>query len=385
MSYKYLFHKKTRTIVVGDIHGCYQELRTLLEKINFTEADLLISVGDMVDRGPGTWDVAYFFKETPNAYSVMGNHERRLAGTIKGTYKPAWTQLHSLSKINSDEYEVWRAYFDSLPAVIETPDVIVTHARLDPSKSIDSQDPYYTCAVGGYAVRIEKDKNDVPLWYEEWTKINGNTKPICIGHIGYENVELVENQLYALDTGAAKGGELTAVIFPDRKIVQVKSGINHYNISHKEWLTIKSANEPPEEILIFKYIEVKNRNMLSNLDMEFINAFEEHLISLQISKKLRIIRAKIEKKYGKMPDSGIERGEYVKILKKNYPKIHSRIILESLSYKPFDISVFLQHFKDVDLKTILDALNSLTMNQTKYIIEKLKSGESFNSGWTAIR
>lgn len=93
--------------MVGDIHGYFAELQKLLKKINFSEKDVLVAVGDLVDRGPGTWDVARFFHETPNAFSVLGNHERRLAGTIRGTSDPAWSQRHTLSKLHRKSiYEI---------------------------------------------------------------------------------------------------------------------------------------------------------------------------------------------------------------------------------------------------------------------------------------
>lgn len=44
-----------RTIVVGDIHGCMAELMALLEEVSFGPEDLLVAVGDLVDRGPDSW------------------------------------------------------------------------------------------------------------------------------------------------------------------------------------------------------------------------------------------------------------------------------------------------------------------------------------------
>ncbi len=101
--YKKISKPHDRTIVVGDIHGCHSELIALLEEVRFSEQDIVVAVGDIVDRGPKTWDVVKFFHQTHNAYTVLGNHERRLAGVIRGTLPPAWSQLHSLSKLNSPE------------------------------------------------------------------------------------------------------------------------------------------------------------------------------------------------------------------------------------------------------------------------------------------
>lgn len=66
-----------QTLVIGDIHGCYDELQSLLDKAGLTDEDAIVSVGDCVDRGPGTPAVLRFFQEKPNAKLIMGNHERK--------------------------------------------------------------------------------------------------------------------------------------------------------------------------------------------------------------------------------------------------------------------------------------------------------------------
>ncbi|MFW6114564.1 MAG: metallophosphoesterase [bacterium] len=77
-----------RTIVVGDIHGCYDELRQLLDAVAFRTDDLLVSVGDIIDRGPDSWQVARFFRRTTNAVSVRGKHDACLhRETIRKTFR----------------------------------------------------------------------------------------------------------------------------------------------------------------------------------------------------------------------------------------------------------------------------------------------------------
>ena len=52
-----------RTIIVGDIHGCYKELKKLLKKVSFHEdEDWLISLGDLMDRGRQSYEVFDFFE-----------------------------------------------------------------------------------------------------------------------------------------------------------------------------------------------------------------------------------------------------------------------------------------------------------------------------------
>ncbi len=66
-----------KTLIIGDIHGCFAELLALLDKAGLGEEDAVIGIGDIVDRGPETPQVVEFFQKTPNARSIMGNHERK--------------------------------------------------------------------------------------------------------------------------------------------------------------------------------------------------------------------------------------------------------------------------------------------------------------------
>jgi hypothetical protein len=70
-----------------------RELNELLERCSFTNDDVLVHVGDMIDRGPDSWKVADFFRSTGNAFTVVGNHEICVAGAIRGTALPACSQL----------------------------------------------------------------------------------------------------------------------------------------------------------------------------------------------------------------------------------------------------------------------------------------------------
>lgn len=70
---------ESRLFFVGDIHGQYHELLRKLKEVGFQFGrDYLISEGDLVDRGPKIAEVINFFMETPNCYSVIGNHDNFL-------------------------------------------------------------------------------------------------------------------------------------------------------------------------------------------------------------------------------------------------------------------------------------------------------------------
>jgi serine/threonine protein phosphatase 1 len=67
-----------RDFVVGDLHGCKKELDRLLHLVDFDrKVDRLISVGDLVDRGPSSLECLLLLK-APWFHAVMGNHEQLL-------------------------------------------------------------------------------------------------------------------------------------------------------------------------------------------------------------------------------------------------------------------------------------------------------------------
>src|SRR5204863_3459965 len=66
-----------RTIIVGDVHGCRDELDALLDKVAFTMGDRLVFVGDLIARGPDSLGVLDIARHT-GAEIVRGNHEEKL-------------------------------------------------------------------------------------------------------------------------------------------------------------------------------------------------------------------------------------------------------------------------------------------------------------------
>src|SRR5580693_7233947 len=66
-----------RTVIVGDVHGCRRELEQILERVAFGAGDRLISVGDLVARGPDSLGVLDIVRRT-GAIVVRGNHEQKL-------------------------------------------------------------------------------------------------------------------------------------------------------------------------------------------------------------------------------------------------------------------------------------------------------------------
>ena len=71
--------------VVSDIHGCYDEFCRLLEKIHFSDEDIMYILGDMVDRGPKPVRLLQDLMGRHNVYPILGNHEYMAFTILKKT------------------------------------------------------------------------------------------------------------------------------------------------------------------------------------------------------------------------------------------------------------------------------------------------------------
>lgn len=79
-----------RNFIIGDIQGCYEGLRRLLDKVSFNpEQDTLIGVGDLVARGEDSLSTLRFLRSLGSAFhSVLGNHDLHLLAVANGIKKP---------------------------------------------------------------------------------------------------------------------------------------------------------------------------------------------------------------------------------------------------------------------------------------------------------
>ena len=77
--------KGKKVTVIGDIHGCYDELCELLDAIDWSpQSHVLILTGDLIDRGPKIKETLMFVMNTPCVYSLMSNHEKKLLRYLRG-------------------------------------------------------------------------------------------------------------------------------------------------------------------------------------------------------------------------------------------------------------------------------------------------------------
>lgn len=203
--------RNRRTIVIGDVHGCIVELRKLLQAAGVRETDEIISVGDLVRKGPDSAAVLRWAMETPNLRCVLGNHDARLLFRWLEGEKPErgstdWEMRRQLGDSYNDAMEFIRSW----PLYIETAGALVVHAGLDPRVSpVRLQSPRDLMTI-----RVP-DGLEVP-WYEAYTQ----EQLVVFGHWA-RNEPLVRHNVIGLDTGCVYGGDLTALILPETRLVSV--------------------------------------------------------------------------------------------------------------------------------------------------------------------
>jgi len=137
-----------QTLVIGDIHGCYDEFQSLLDKAGLTDEDTIVSIGDCVDRGPDTPAVLRFFQEKPNAELIMGNHERKHVRADRHEVKLARSQ--KISRIQfGDTYPDALAFMSELPLYLDLPDALIVHGYFEPGLPLSRQRATVLCGTMG--------------------------------------------------------------------------------------------------------------------------------------------------------------------------------------------------------------------------------------------
>jgi hypothetical protein len=204
----------SRTIVVGDIHGCYDELISLLDKVGFGADDRLVSVGDLITKGPKSREVLDLFIKEPRLTAVLGNHDlairRRWNGEklkLKSSQKPTHKELKK-------EKEHYVSYLNSLPFMIDLDKHLVVHAGLRPGVALHSQTTEDLTELRSLGPD-RASRNGTP-WYE----VYDGEKVVLFGHWPASEPRRGPKAI-GLDTGCVYGRRLTAYIIETEKFESV--------------------------------------------------------------------------------------------------------------------------------------------------------------------
>jgi hypothetical protein len=196
-----------RTILVGDVHGCRDELETLLTTVRFDQGvDRLLFVGDVVVRGPDPHGVLALIAQIGGTV-VCGNHEDKLLG---GRHDPsALKGEHQRLAVTLSDDE-WRM-LEAMPLWLDLPDhgVRVVHAGVVPGQSFWSTPKQALLRIRSVDPRGRwtDDKTALPRWGERY---------VGPPHVVFGHNALTEPQLHewatGIDTACVYGGSLTALV-----------------------------------------------------------------------------------------------------------------------------------------------------------------------------
>jgi hypothetical protein len=197
----------SRTVIVGDLHGCAGELERLLELVGFeARSDRLVLVGDLVVRGPDPHGSLALVKRL-GGRAVRGNHEDRLLSWRHRREPLGPDHTRVASTLSEDE---WTA-IEALPLWLDLPEhgVRIVHAGVVPGQEVAETDPQALLkmrTLDGRG-RWSSDADAGDLW---GTRYEGPP------HVIFGHNARAEPQLHAwatgLDTGCVYGGRLTALV-----------------------------------------------------------------------------------------------------------------------------------------------------------------------------
>lgn len=231
--------------IIGDVHGCLDELVALLRELGYSVAleagddgapayiveppagRMAIFVGDLVDRGPDTPGVLRLVMsmvEAGTALAVPGNHDVRLVRALKGrNVRVTHGLAESLEQLARETPEFRQK-------VVEFLDGLVSHYVLDDGKLVVAHAGMKEEYQGRASGRVrefalygettgETDEFGLPIRYDWAAEYRGRAM-VVYGHTPVPEPQWLNNTI-CIDTGCVFGGRLTAMRYPERELVSV--------------------------------------------------------------------------------------------------------------------------------------------------------------------
>ena len=234
--------------VIGDIHGCFDELVELLGELGY---EILIQpdgepvvqpppgrkaifVGDFVDRGPKVAEVLHLvmgMQKTGAALCVPGNHDVKLVRALRGkNVKPTHGLAESLSQLEetSTKFKAQVAEFlNGLVShyVLDNGKLVVAHAGMSAKLQGRASGRVREFALYGETTG-ETDAFGLPI-RSNWADEYRGGAMVVYGHTPVTESQWV-NGTINIDTGCVFGGKLTALRYPEKELVSVPAHRTYY-------------------------------------------------------------------------------------------------------------------------------------------------------------
>lgn len=206
-----------RTLFVGDVHGCYDEMMEMIEKLRYEpDKDTLYFTGDLINKGPDSLKV--IDEIVANKFlCVRGNHEAHLLNLVK-TPEAIWTEKEKrMADLLKDPFKI-ADIVETWPLWRDTPNALLVHAGIEPGKdALEKMNPNVILSVRTWDGKGEilNSPNDPP-WFEcaSWPKL------VIFGHWAAKGLVNVPGFL-GLDSGCVYGKSLSAYSLEEHKLYSV--------------------------------------------------------------------------------------------------------------------------------------------------------------------
>ncbi|EDX86728.1 Ser/Thr protein phosphatase family protein [Synechococcus sp. PCC 7335] len=239
--------------IIGDVHGCCDEVEQLLEKLGYREQAVsanpnsfwnfptythpegrkALFLGDLVDRGPRILDTLKLVRNmiaVGSGMCILGNHEhkliQKLAGkNVKVTYGLAETlsEIESLEEERRDQdIEEIQSFLKSLIShyVLDDGKLVVAHAGL--REELQGRGSGYVRSFALYGETTgETDEFGLPI-RRNWATDYRGSAMVVHGHTPVATAEWLNNTI-DIDTGCVYGLRLTALRYPEKELVDVEA------------------------------------------------------------------------------------------------------------------------------------------------------------------
>lgn len=227
--------------IIGDVHGCYDELRELLDRFGYQDADrggvvhpegrTLVFVGDLADRGPANmavWKLVLAGIEAGNVILTPGNHDRKFARYLAGRQ----VILNHGLELTAAEYRdlpprerramshaIQRVVIDGPPyAILDNGNLVVAHAGIE-GWMIGKVTERVVAFVRFGEKTGELTPEGLPI-RRDWAADYRGKPLIVYGHTPTP-VPIFRNNTINIDQGCAFGGGLTGLRYPEMEVVTV--------------------------------------------------------------------------------------------------------------------------------------------------------------------
>lgn len=229
--------------IIGDIHGCFDELVALLMQLGYVKTGQGFAhpdgrkaafLGDFCDRGPKNGEVLRLVMDmvkSGNAIAIPGNHDVKLLKYLQGktvSMTHGIDQTIAELEAKGEEFKAETAKFiDSLVShyVLDDGKLVISHAGLKQEYIGRTSSKIREFCLYGETTG-ETDSFGLPVRLD-WAADYRGRATIVYGHIAGREVKAT-NGTYCIDTGCVYGGKLTAYRYPERDLVKVDAGKEYY-------------------------------------------------------------------------------------------------------------------------------------------------------------